>query len=275
MPCPYTDLHIYRLEGRMEPRAAAAGKTFLGHWQEEDSAFLFFSAPEEEAVLTILSNQPQLRLVDRICMPYHQWQGTPLEAESVGRFHIIPFWDSRAGEGSAPAGSIPLVLDPGMVFGTGSHPTTRDCLAALELAMNMGVPDTVLDLGTGTGILALAAAKLGSRIIVAVDNNLLAARTAGRNVELNRLSERILVVQGQAEDFIQYPADLIIANIHGEVMLRLLDTQGLRQKRRLILSGLMRSEAKEVRHRLLRQGLRIYREWLQVGIWHTFYAVKS
>jgi ribosomal protein L11 methyltransferase len=274
MSCPCADLHIYQLEGRMSSRAAATGKTFLGHWQEEDSAFLFFSAPAEEAVQAILRDQPQMRLVDRTCMPYHQWQGTPLQPESVGRFRIIPFWENGVGEGGAPADSIPLVLDPGLVFGTGSHPTTRHCLNALELAAAGGAIETVLDLGTGTGILALAAARLGSRKIIAVDINLLAARTAARNVDLNRLSERILVIQGRAEEFIHCPADLTVANIHGEVMLRLLDAPGFRQKRRCILSGLMRSEAKEVRRRLSLQGLRLVEEWLQDGIWHTFYAVR-
>lgn len=275
MACPYADLHIYQLKGRVDSHAAAAGKTFLGHWQEEDSAFLFFSAPSEVAVRAILRDQPHLRLVDCTCMPYDQWQGTPLAAERIGRFQIIPAWEYEGADACCCDEGIPIILDPGLVFGAGSHPTTRGCLKALELAANEGADPTALDLGTGTGILALAAAMLGSRRVIAVDINLLAARTAARNVRRNRLSDRILVIQGRAEECIHLPADLIVANIHGAIMLRVLDSPGFRQKHRLILSGLMRSDAKEVRRRLSLQGIRIAEEWIDDGVWHTYYGVRT
>ncbi len=89
-----------------------------------------------------------------------------------------------------------------MVFGTGTHATTRDCLEALELAFNSHHIESVLDLGTGTGLLALAAARLGCKYILAVDINLLAARTTQRNIRLNQLDDKILAVQGRAEDFV-------------------------------------------------------------------------
>ncbi len=85
----------------------------------------------------------------------------------------------------------------------------------------------------------------------------------------------VLVVQGRAEDFIDRPAGLVAANIHGAVMLRLTESSGFAEKRRLILSGLMRSEAKEVRRRLTLAGLRIVEEWTREGIWHTYYAVRE
>jgi ribosomal protein L11 methyltransferase len=117
----------------------------------------------------------------------------------------------------------------------------------------------------------LAAALLGSSVL-AVDLNPLAAQTAWRNVRLNRLEEKILIIQGRAEEAIDHPADLVVANIHGEVMLRIMESAGFRQKRRFILSGLMRSDAKEVRRRLAVLGIQIAEEWVQDGIWHTYYA---
>ena len=274
MPSPYADLFIYQLEGRMDSRTAIEANTFLGHWQEEDSAFLFFSAPVAEVVEDILCRQPHLRLVDSTRMPYAQWQGPVFSGEPIGRFHFVAPWETSASADPNDAQALAILLDPGLVFGAGTHPTTRDCLNALELAADGGAAATVLDLGTGTGILALAAARLLDARVLAVDLNSLAARTAVRNVRLNRLADRILVAQAKAEDVIDCPADLVVANLHGEVLLRLMNAPGFRQKPRLILSGLLRSDAKEVRRRLALHDVRIAESWVQDGIWHTYYAVR-
>lgn len=87
-----------------------------------------------------------------------------------------------------------------------------------------------------------------------------------------QLEKKILVIQGRAEETIDHSADLVVANIHGEVMLRVMESTAFRRKRRFILSGLMRSDAKEVRRRLALLGIRIAEEWVQDGIWHTYYA---
>jgi ribosomal protein L11 methyltransferase len=266
MACPYTELYIYHLEGRLQPGAGSACDSFIGLWQEGESAFMFFSAPQPAEVHRLLSGQPQARLVDSYHMPYDQWQGALPAAERIGRFRIVPPWetDAAVGTGDHPE-ELRLVLDPGVVFGAGTHPTTRDCLIALELAFAAEAAGTMLDLGTGTGILAVAAARLGCPRVLAVDLS---------NVHLNGLSERILVVQGRAGDAVCRPSDLVVANIHGEVMLRLLQNAGFRETPRLILSGLMRSEAKEVQRQLSVQGFDAVAEWTAEGVWHTYYAVR-
>jgi ribosomal protein L11 methyltransferase len=162
------------------------------------------------------------------------------------------------------------VLDPGVVFGTGTHPTTRDCLHALERLYSREAPADVLDLGTGTGLLALAAARLGARRTLAVDLNPLCARTAARNVRLNGLAERVLVVRGRAEAFVDLPADLLVANIHFDVMRRLLGSQGFYRKRWFVLSGLLPSEARWVLTQLTAKSVEIIEEWHQEGVWSTF-----
>jgi ribosomal protein L11 methyltransferase len=120
--------------------------------------------------------------------------------------------------------------------------------------------------------LALAAARLGCRLNLAVDLNLLAAKTAKKNVGLNRLEKQIAVVQGYAEAFIDCPADLLIANIHYDVMQKLICTKGFSTPKRFILSGLLRSEAKQVRIELERLPAKILKSWTHEGIWHTFYG---
>jgi ribosomal protein L11 methyltransferase len=129
-----------------------------------------------------------------------------------------------------------------------------------------------LDLGTGSGLLALAAARLGARQVLAVDLNLLAARTTLENVRRNRLQHRILTVQGRAETFIHLPCDLVLANLHYAVMRRLVDAKPPRNHRRLILSGLMRREAKEIAILLSQRSVEILETWNHEGIWFTFLA---
>jgi ribosomal protein L11 methyltransferase len=131
---------------------------------------------------------------------------------------------------------------------------------------------TVLDLGTGTGLLALAAARLGCKRTVGVDLNLLAVKTAARNVELNHLKDRVIILQGKAEEFIAYPAELVIANIHYDVMRQLIDAEGFLEKKRFILSGLLRREAKDIADSLARYPVTILKQWTHDGIWHTFYG---
>jgi ribosomal protein L11 methyltransferase len=272
MPSPYAELYIYQLEGRLDPHASIEAGAFLGHWQEEESAFLFFSTPMEAEVEGLLRRHPHLRLIDSTSMAYDQWQGSVSGDERIGRFHFIAPWTAAGLADSPSPDEIPILMDPGLVFGAGTHPTTRDCLAALELAAASGRIRTVMDLGTGTGILALAAAKRLGALVLAIDLNFLAARTAAHNVRLNQLNNRIGVVQGRAEDAIGGSADLVVANLHGAVMLRIMDAPGFRSKKRFILSGLMRSDAKEVRRRLCVSGIHIREEWTRDGVWHTYYA---
>ncbi len=265
---PYQDLYIYYLSGRV-----AAGRDFgagfIGTWQEADSSFLFFSAPARPRVAAFVAEHPDLTLEDEYRMSYDEWQGERLAPFTAGRFNIYPPWASPpAGTGAETR--LDILLDPGVVFGNGLHPTTRDCLAALEMLRDRTCPATVLDLGTGTGLLALAAARLGARRVLAVDLNHLAARTACLNVRQNHLEERVLTVQGQAGAFVDCRADLLVANIHFDVMKRMVTAPGFRRKPWLILSGLLRSEARLITDQLRLQGASIVRAWEHEGTWHTF-----
>jgi ribosomal protein L11 methyltransferase len=267
--CPYDDLYIYQLGGKLTSHREISRSGFIGNWEEDGFSFLFFSQPAYQEIKLLLSAQPHLTLIDSYHMPYEQWQGSGFAAFNQGCFKIIPPWENGS---SARPDKLPIILDPGIVFGTGTHPTTRDCLEAVQLACRVRAPDRVLDLGTGTGLLAIAAARLGCRLNLAVDLNLLAAKTAEKNVRLNGLQKKVAVVQGYAESFIDCPADLLIANIHYGVMQKLICAKGFSTKKRFILSGLLRSEAKQVRIELERLSAKILKSWTHEGIWHTFYG---
>jgi ribosomal protein L11 methyltransferase len=128
-----------------------------------------------------------------------------LKPFKVGNLIISPPWEDVKAE----EGEVLVRLDPNVVFGTGYHPTTRTCLQALWEIYQEERPRKVLDLGTGSGILALAAAKWGAEKVLAIDCNGLAAETALRNVLSNGESHRIEVRMGKAEGFIEEEADLI------------------------------------------------------------------
>jgi len=203
-------------------------------------------------------------------MTYEQWQGGGIVPRRIGRFVISPPW-FEVGKKNA---DTTIVLDPGVVFGTGTHPTTLDCLEALQLVFEDTPIRSALDLGTGTGLLALAAARMGCSKVLAVDLTLLAARTAQKNVRLNGLSTRILVAQGDAEKFMDFTSDLVVTNVHYDVMKNLIGTSGFLKKKRFILSGLMRSEAARIESAMADLPVEIIRRWNQDGIWHTFYGAS-
>ncbi len=107
---------------------------------------------------------------------------TPLQIGE--RLWIVPAWEAVAGF-APPEGSIPLLIEPGMAFGTGQHATTALCLRLLERLLTNEPPATLLDVGTGSGILSFAAARLGVERILAVDNDEAALGVAKENLALN------------------------------------------------------------------------------------------
>jgi ribosomal protein L11 methyltransferase len=263
---PYSQLYIYYLKGRLASETIISSEFFIGNWEEDGYSFLFFSKPCPEDIENMLVSQSDLTLLDKYHMTYDQWLGEKFTGFQAGRFIVVPPWNDREVEKTR----IKIVLDPGLVFGTGTHPTTRDCMQALEFVFENESIQTALDLGMGTGLLSLAAAKLGGGKILALDNNRLAAMTALRNVHLNELDKQIYIIQGDAGDWIDCPVDLLMANIHYDVMKRLILSKGFSNKKWFILSGLLRSEARDAITTLSRYSPKILKFWNDDGIWHTF-----
>ncbi len=115
------------------------------------------------------------------------------------------------------SGRLPLVLGRGRAFGSGEHETTRSCLEELE-KLPVASMDHVLDLGCGTGILAIAAARMGALSVVAVDPNPFAIEAAAANIDLNGVNNKARIIQGELKHVKRTRFDLIMANLYGDVL---------------------------------------------------------
>lgn len=206
-------------------------------------------------------------------VPDQDWTATWKEQIPVlhlgGRIVIKPSWRTYT-----PAeDELVLELDPGIAFGTGLHPTTQLCVAAIEQFVQTG--SSVLDMGTGTGILALVAARLGAAPILAVDNDENAVIAARRNAEANGLISQIEMRYGSLAD-VEASYDVIVANIlapiitamAGAGLARRLHADGV-----LIASGILREQAEGVTEALERSGLQVTEirpmdEWVAIVARH-------
>ena len=270
MMIPYQNLYIYEISGEISNSRDFLKQDFIGCWNEGKISFLFFSKPHDEEVESFIKKKGY-PVLSRNILDYKAWQaGEELKPFQVGNLVISPPWENVGVE----EGQILVRLDPCVVFGTGYHPTTRTCLQATWEIYQKEKPKNVLDLGTGSGILALAAAKWGAEKVLAIDCNELAVETASQNVLSNGESERIEVRRGKAEDFIKEKADLVCANIHLQIIESLLKKKAFFRKRWLILSGIFEKDAHEIEGRLNQKSVRIVRR-LQEKNWSTLVGLNE
>jgi ribosomal protein L11 methyltransferase len=270
MPPP-EKLYIYEIEGRVQPPPELAGSDFLGCWREADYSYLFFGVPKEAQVKAWLSATGAGRYSSETQLKYSEWEdGKPLEAVSMAGFHLCPTWE----EPQPAAGEIVIRMEPGLAFGSGYHPTTRGCLTLMRRVFERELIRQVLDLGTGTGILALASLALGAERVVAVEYNELAVRSAARNLKHNHREKEVLLIQGDARHFTYPSAQLVLANIHLDVLLDLLEIPEFLDKRWYIFSGILGAQMEKFTARLQTSPLQILDTWSE-NLWFTALARRQ
>lgn len=185
--------------------------------------------------------------------------------------HLVvrPTWE----EYQAQEQDVVIDLDPGLAFGTGTHETTALCAELIEQYYTGG---TVLDVGTGSGILAIAAARLGADDVLAIDIDPLAVRTARENVEKNRLNDKITVRQGDLLEGAMGPYNFAVANILADVIIMLSDPlrRALKPGGIFVCSGIIRDREEDVRQALLQNDYRII-DTRHRGEWVAFAARRG
>ncbi|KPN96907.1 50S ribosomal protein L11 methyltransferase [Lysinibacillus sp. ZYM-1] len=211
---------IYALNEEDFPKDGVIVKAYLS-----ESSFLNETVEEIKAAITNLTNfniDIGENVVSIVEVNEEDWATAwkqyyhPVKISE--RFTIVPTWEEYS-----PVSTDELIieLDPGMAFGTGTHPTTVMCLQGLEKVIKEG--DTVVDIGTGSGVLSIGAALLGAKNVHALDLDEVAVRSAQENVALNKVEDKVAVFHGNLLDTVKEPADVVVANILAEIIMSFTD----------------------------------------------------
>ena len=203
----------------------------------------------------------QLEIAATPATDYSRWRAS-VGAWQVGAITVAPPWLAA---GLDPARAV--IIDPAMAFGTGEHATTRGALALLQRVLRPG--DTVADLGTGSGVLAISAAKLGAKRVTGVEHEADAIGNAQANVEANGVADRVTVIEGDAGTLLPLlaPVRLVLANIASLALLQLMPiiAAALTPDGRAVISGILEAESRRFRAHL--DGWRITGELVEDDWW--------
>lgn len=191
--------------------------------------------------------------------------------ERIGeRVVIRPSWE----EYDAQPDDIVISLDPGMAFGTGQHPTTGNSLRLLERYLQAG--SEVADVGCGSGILSITAARMGAAHVLAVDNDPTAIKIAKRNVAANDVEGRVEVCLNDLLVGVQGQFDLVLANLVADLIVSLLPqaVRRLKPGGRIVASGILADKEQRVRDAFQKHGIRVCDE-LREAEWVTLGGVRD
>jgi ribosomal protein L11 methyltransferase len=253
----------------------SAPMRLLAYWQgavSEDERSDVLSEVREAGLADALVGAPAWQSIRE-----EDWAETWKEhydIERVGRLVVRPAWR----EYTAAPGEVVISLDPGMAFGTGQHPTTRMCMDGLQQAASnqqQGL-GRVLDLGSGSGILAIAAVALGAESVLATDTEEMAVKASIENAALNGMHGQITVRAGSIEAVgDDGPFDVILANINAAAVTALAGPMAREMKPGawLFAGGVIEEKEAGVAEALRAAGLRIERVMAE-GDWRTFVCGK-
>jgi ribosomal protein L11 methyltransferase len=244
-------LDIHPVSELLEAALVDYHATAVDERSADDWRVFFTSTAERDRALAALRAEFPDATIQPVDVPDENWAArsqASLRAVKVGSVIVAPPWDLTAGPQNKPVSTqdeLVVVIEPSMGFGTGHHATTRLCLAALQ---RLGMKErSMLDIGTGSGVLAIAASRLGSTEVTGIDNDADAIASARKNLELNAGANVTLLV-GDVRSTRLPVADVVVANLTGGLLvavaglLQSLTTRG----GRLILSGLMTTEERAV-----------------------------
>lgn len=190
--------------------------------------------------------------------------------EIGSRLAVCPSWEEYDNKDDR----IVVSIDPGAAFGTGTHATTSLCMEILE--REVSGDKTVLDIGTGSGILAISSMLLGAKSAIGVDIDAQSVKTAKENAVINGVSDKTEFLVGDLADKISDKYDIVCANIVADVVIRLFDNvaQFIKKDGILIVSGIIDMRAEDVESAAIKHGFKII-ENLTREEWHAYILSQS
>lgn len=239
----------------------------LSHLSEELGQKLLDLASIEPSLADISISSQSLKEEDWA----ENWKKYYEPARITHDLTIVPSWtDYRA---VSPSEKI-IKLDPGMAFGTGTHPTTKMSLFALEQVLRGG--ETVIDVGTGSGVLSIASTLLGAKKVFAYDLDEVAVRVAQENIDLNPNMDTIHVATGDLLKNVAHKAEVIVANILADILIHLTDDayRLVKEEGYLILSGIIADKLQMVLDAVTKSGFFLETHMIQ-GEWNTLVCKKT
>ena len=235
---------------------------------ESDNAIEAVSYLRERFTACGIDNEIKCELVDDADWN-ENWKKYFKAFEIGEKLAVCPSWESYDNKDNRTV----ISLDPGAAFGTGSHATTSLCLEILEKRVTNDT--TVLDIGTGSGILAIASDLLGAKSAIGVDIDAQSVKTAIANAEINGVSEKTEFLVGDLAEKVSGKYDIVCANIVADVVMRLFDNVAdfMNDDGILIVSGIIDMRAAEVEKSALEHGFKIA-ESLMREEWHAYVLTK-
>lgn len=235
---------------------------------ESDNAIEAVSYLQERFTACGIENEIKCELVDDADWN-ENWKKYFKAFEIGDHLAVCPSWE----EYDNKENRIVISLDPGAAFGTGSHATTSLCLEILE--KRVAGETTVLDIGTGSGILAIAADLLGAKSAIGVDIDAQSVKTAIQNAEINGVSEKTEFLVGDLAERISGQYDIVCANIVADVVIRLFENVAdfMKDDGILIVSGIIDMRADDVETAASQHGFKIV-ESLMREEWHAYVLTK-
>ncbi len=245
----YDRLFVYHLDGNSVPEVS--DPDLIGIWVEDGTPILFFHRQKDELVAE-LCEELQCTLIYQADLDYADWEaGQEIAPFTVGGIHVAPVWAEQPAD---------ILIDPSVIFGSGFHPSTRLCMETLiKYCRTPEVnPDSMLDLGSGTGLLSLTAATLGVNEIKACDNNTLACEVAEKNCSLNGFEDTIEVREVDLrKNLPSTDVDLVVANLYHTLLAELFQEPSFWQAKLYIVAGFIPSMEPELLASLPADGIRM------------------
>ena len=241
----YDQLYVYNFD-RID-LGIVEDPDLIGTWIEDDTSILFFHK-EKQILIESICKQSGAQIIYEANLNYQDWEaGLDITTFAVPPLIVAPLWEVARLPDTTE--NIPIHLDPSVIFGSGFHPTTRLCLQTITdmLTSNPEEIQTMVDLGTGTGLLSLGAAKLGVQQICAYDNNPFACAVAEKNVRINRCEKQIKVLESDLRGALPHTSvDLVVANLYKGLLLDFFQNPDFWHARYYVISGFIPSMEAEL-----------------------------